>query len=222
MTKQIILLAECPYCEENGELFLDTREADHEHLERIPKSDFEAGPNQRIIVYNSHRPECGPCGHFVDLYGDINWEGDPSREQCFHWRAPIRAEIDPDESGFYHLLDLYDAESRQKKKTEESQELRAATDKTATNELDYEEYLDYEDHLNAAPDLMNRYAYRPQVRYSEFRFWDTWQDFATEGRPRSCEVAGQIVFAEDVREFFRELRSLSEKLASDYQAEHTA
>ena len=82
MSLQILLLAECPYCEEHGEVFLDTREADQEHLEQISEGDHEAGPNQRIIVYNSHRPECGPCGHFVDLYGDINWEGRGGTGAC--------------------------------------------------------------------------------------------------------------------------------------------
>ena len=99
------MLAECPFCQETGEIYLDTREADQERLRLISAHDFDAGADQKIILYNSNKAERGPCEHVVDLYGDITWAHEPAREVCFGWRAPFVAVVDPDGSAFRQLLD---------------------------------------------------------------------------------------------------------------------
>ena len=77
MTKQIIRLAQCPFCDEAGEVYLDIREADAAHLRQIREQEFHAGPDQRIILYDSDKDKSGPCEHLADLYGDLSWDGRP-------------------------------------------------------------------------------------------------------------------------------------------------
>lgn len=221
MTINTITLAECPFCDDGGEVNLDTREADLEHLRQIPECEIIAGPDQRIILYNSHSAECGPCEHFVDLYGDINWDGEPiemlagrTSELCFAWRAPILTKIDPNELLFNHLLDLLSAEHSQRKK-----DLAVVSSFNQMDDLgEHEDEEPYQD-VVVNPSEHCLIAYQPQAKYSACRFSNCWNDFSPENQARQYHVQGTIIFAEIVGQFFRELHVLLEKYKRDCESQ---
>lgn len=233
MSHQIVLIAECPYCEQSGEIYCDVREAGPEHLQQIPEFEFSAGPDQRIILFNSDRAEPGPCEHVVHIYGDIDWVQTPNKssernagEKTFTWRAPILTEIDPDRLAWEQLQDLFEGESRQMRKSRAETTKRSApdgSDTDASHECAEEEYEPYyeTDYLDAAPDEFNLYAYRPQTKYQERSLGNSWQDFSSEGKPIFYEVGGRIIFAEDIRQFFEELHAGLEKRNRDLQSKQT-
>ena len=205
MPQQILYLTECPFC--GAEVYFDVREARLNVLDELTRNgDFDVGPDQRIIVYNSDRPEPGPCEHFVDLYGDIT--GQPQSEVgefCFHWRAPLRSEIDPDRAAFDHLRDLIDSD--------------VTSPASADDDL-YGDVLEdeSEDALPSGQRLDDELrANCPQTRFTLERFW---HDFTIESK--RMYVTGMYIFAEDVREFFRELHALAKQHQLDCDAVRSA
>lgn len=228
MTKQIILLAECPYCEDGGEVYLDTQEAGLENIRQLVESDFDVGPAQNVILYNTSNADRGPCEHVVDLYGDINWSGEPvetlsgrTSELCFAWRVPILTEIDPNELLFNHLLDLLSAEISQRMKDLATEPAIAGLNISSNDLLtDMDENEDEEPYPYELAKSNEHYlfAYQPKARYSEYRFGDCWQDFTTENKERRFNVQGTIIFAEDIRTFFQELHVLLEKRKRNWQS----
>ena len=202
MSKQMILIGECPYCDGGGEVYLDTREADETHIRQISIGDFDVGADQRLVIYNSDSADRKPCEHVVDLYGHFDWDGGPVEsnncpitEICFGWQSPILDEVDADRSAWGHLLDLFDSN------------------------LDQKRWRTREERAAAEADFL--YAYQPNSLYRGDWYGDCWLDATTGFKPRQIQLAGKIIFADDIRELFEELRIGWEKRESDWRAKQT-
>ncbi len=198
MCKSIIRLTECPFCEEYGEVYFDSRAATEEKLAEFHEDDSDAGVASGIFVYNSARPELGPCQHVVNINGSIEtWWHDVDRNMgsprvCnFDWYSPVVAELDPHREAWQLLLSL----------------LECAMPKSASAPHSL-----IEEHKRFLA------KNRPRTRYCECKFNELWVDVEAESTARDFEVYGSIVFAHDVTRLFRELKSIRERLSGDAAA----
>jgi hypothetical protein len=195
MSRSIVTLMDCPFCEEYGEVYLDSRAATEQNLANLHADNSDAGISSGILVYNANRPEPGPCEHLVNINGSIeSWCAEKDRHlesplTCpFDWYAPLLTALDPGEEGWQLLLSLTECQ------------MPTSSD---TPQVLIEERKRF---------LADN---RPKTPYLECKFDECVEDVTSKKAGREILVYGSAVFAANIAKLFEELKCARKRLASN-------
>ena len=61
MSTNIVPLTTCPFCDESGDVYIDTRAVTEENLMKLLVNEFDYGVASEILVFNSRSSDPGPC-----------------------------------------------------------------------------------------------------------------------------------------------------------------